>query len=151
MKLNKKESLSDDSMLFPAYGNTIGWVAILFGLLTVIQSSFSWRIIEMEWALYLGKCGFLIGFGFFVVSKNMFNSRAGLSGRLGALMSSVGYGIVILMINPIISHLKGKGLSTTLEPTELMINICIFYFIVLFTRFESKPNKEPAKNAQVEN
>src|SRR6056297_2946596 len=128
MKLKRKKFPDDAPLLFPAYGNTIGWVAILFGLLTVIQSSFSWRFIEMEWALYLGKCGFLIGLGFFVISKNMFNLRAGLTGRLKAYMASVGYGIVMVMIN-----------------------ICIFYFIVLFIRAESKPNKEPAKNAQVEN
>ena len=151
MKLKRKKFSDDAPLLFPAYGNTIGWVAILFGLLTVIQSSFSWRFIEMEWALYLGKCGFLIGLGFFVISKNMFNLRAGLTGRLGALMASVVYGIVIVMINPIISYFMGEGLSTNLVPAEVMINICIFYFIVLFIRAESKPNKEPAKNAQVQN
>src|SRR6056297_128762 len=151
MKLKRKKFPDDAPLLFPAYGNTIGWVAILFGLLTVIQSSFSWRIIEMEWALYLGKCGFLIGLGFFVISKKMLNLRAGLTGLLKAYMASVGYGIVIVMINPIISYFMGEGLSTNLVPAEVMINICIFYFIVLFIRAESKPNKEPAKNAQVEN
>ncbi len=151
MKFKRKESPLDDQLLFPAYGNTIGWVAILLGFLIVVQASFSWGFLEKEMALYIFKCGLLVGLGFFVISKNMFNLRAGLTGRLGAFMSSVGYGIVIVMINPIISYLKGKGLSTTLEPTELIINICIFYFIVIFIRFESTSTEEPAKSSQVEN
>jgi hypothetical protein len=137
IKLKKEETPIQDHLLFPAYGNTVAWVAILFGFLFFAQSIFSWHIVGKEVSGYVFKCSLLIGLGFFVISKNMFNLRAGRAGRLKALMSSILYGIFIVIINPMISYLKGDGLSTSLEPAELMINMCIFYFILLFLRIES--------------
>jgi hypothetical protein len=151
MKFNRKNSPIDDQLLFPAYGNTIGWMAILLGLLLVVQSVFSWHIVGKEVSGYIFKCALLIGLGFFVISKNMLNLRAGLPGRLGALMGSVMYGIGIVIINPIISYLLSDGFSTSLEPAEVIINICIFYFILLFIRRKPQSVEPAAENAEAEN
>lgn len=151
MELNRKDSPIDDQLLLPAYANTIAWAIILLGLIMVVQASFSWGVLGKELSLYLFKCGLLIGLGLFVISKNMFNLRAGLLGRLSAMMGAVVYGIVIVIINPIISYLLSEGFSSSLEPAELVINICIFYFILLFIRRKSKPAKFAAENAGAEN
>jgi len=151
MKFNKKDAPIDDRLLLPAYGNTIAWLTILLGLLIVVQAGFSWGVLGKELSSFVFKCAILIGLGFFVISKNMFNLRAGLLGRLSAMMASVVYAIVIVIISPVISYLKGDGLSTSLEPAEVMINICIFYFITLFIRIESSSKEKSAKRSQVEN
>lgn len=132
------------SLLFPAYGNIIALVAIGLGILAAFQSVFSWRIIEKELALYLLDSGFLIGLVFFVISKNQVNVKAGLQGRLKIFMGTMVYGVVIVIINPVMTYIFDGEFQYRMDVVTLMLNMCVFYFILGFTL---RTPKEAAKES----
>ncbi len=128
-----KSKTATRSLLFPAYGNIIALVAIGLGILAAFQSVFSWRIIEKELALYLLDSGFLIGLVFFIISKNQVNVKAGLQGRLKIFMGTMVYGVVIVIINPIITYIFDGEFQYRMGEVTLRLNMCVFYFVLGFT------------------
>ena len=133
----------DSFLLLPAYGNSIALFFMGVGFLVLLQSIFSWRFIDKELSSYIIKSCVLLSLLFFALSENLLNVRAGLEGRLRVYMGTLIFSVFMLLFNPLLSYFKEGELAYGISAHELLVNIFIFYFAMVFFKAESwKPSKK---------
>lgn len=127
--MNKTQN---DLRLLPAIFNKIGFTLLLLSVLFAALSISKILPIDKVLAMTLFNSVILISLLLLALTKNKIEDELTLKIRLKALAGTFIYGVVVVIVEPLISLLfNGNFLFDNAAP-ELLVSMFLFYFFMLY-------------------
>ena len=127
--MNKAQN---DLRLLPAIFKKIGFTLLLISVLFAALSISKLLQIDKVLAMTLFKSGMLISLLLLALTKNKIEDELTLKIRLKALAATFIYGVVVVIIEPLISLLFNGNFLFDKAAPELLMSMFLFYFLMLY-------------------
>jgi hypothetical protein len=124
--------IQQDLRLLPLNFRKVAYGLILLSGLLVILSISKTLTIDQEIVKTISKSTFLISLLLLALTRNKIEDELTLRIRLKAFAASFIYGVVIVIIEPLINLLFDGSFLSDKGVIELLISMFFFYFIMMF-------------------
>lgn len=121
-----------DLRLLPRKFRKVAFGIMSLTVLLAVLSILKVLTIDKEIIQTIAKSGFLVSLLLLAITRNKIEDELTLRIRLQAFTASFIYGVVIVVVEPLIRFLLGNSLLSAMGVTALLISMFLFYFLMMF-------------------
>ncbi len=121
-----------DLKLLPGIFKKIAFGLMILSVIFLILNITKTLSFEKEAVKTITKSGFLVSLLLLAVTKNKIEDERTLKIRLKAFTASLIYGVILVVVDPIINFIFEDNFLSDKGAIDILITMFIFYFILVF-------------------